>query len=240
MSTGSTSTAPVTPTEVDFHFDVMCPWAYQTSLWMRDVRDQLDLTVNWKFFSLEEVNLKPGKKHPWEREWSYGWSMMRIGAILRRQDMDLLDKWYAAAGKALHVDGNRPHNPDVARHLLQQIGADPAVVDESIADETTHDEIKTEHDRVVNSGGFGVPTLFFPDDQVFFGPVLLDPPKGDAAVRLWNAVTTWLEFPHLYEMQRHKQAADEKAIYETFKPYLEARDWVSINRGKEVGFEPNA
>ena len=42
------------PTEVDFHFDVMCPWAYQTSLWMRDVRDQLDLKVNWKFFSLEE------------------------------------------------------------------------------------------------------------------------------------------------------------------------------------------
>ena len=40
------------PTEVDFHFDVMCPWAYQTSLWMRDVRDQLDLKVNWKFFSL--------------------------------------------------------------------------------------------------------------------------------------------------------------------------------------------
>ncbi|MDG2022863.1 MAG: DsbA family protein, partial [Actinomycetota bacterium] len=60
------------PNEVDFHFDVMCPWAYQTSLWMRDVRDQLDLKVNWKFFSLEEINLREGKKHPWEREWSYG------------------------------------------------------------------------------------------------------------------------------------------------------------------------
>jgi len=50
------------PNEVDFHFDVMCPWAYQTSLWMRDVRDQLDLKVNWKFFSLEEINLREGKK----------------------------------------------------------------------------------------------------------------------------------------------------------------------------------
>ena len=80
------------PTEVDFHFDVMCPWAYQTSIWMRDVRDQLGLQVNWKFFSLEEVNLREGKKHPWERDWSYGWSMMRIGAILRRESMDLLDK----------------------------------------------------------------------------------------------------------------------------------------------------
>ena len=162
---------------MDFHFDVMCPWAYQTSLWMRDVRDQLDLKVNWKFFSLEEINLREGKKHPWEREWSYGWSMMRIGVILRRMDMSLLDDWYALAGRALHVDGNRPHNPDVAKHLLEQIGADPSIVEQSIDDESTHSEIKAEHDRVVETGGFGVPTLFFPDGQAFFGPVLLDPPK---------------------------------------------------------------
>lgn len=235
-------TAPHGPQVVDFHFDVMCPWAYQTSLWMRDVRDQLNLTVNWRFFSLEEVNLQPGKRHPWEREWSYGWSMMRIGALLRRQSMDLLDLWYAAAGKALHVEGRRPHHPDVARHLLETIGADPGLVDQSIADTTTHDEIKAEHAKVVDHGGFGVPTLFFPGDpeQVLFGPVLLDPPTGAAALRLWDALTAWLEFPHLYEVQRPKQAADERAIHETFRPYLEARDWVSINRGKVVGFDSPA
>ena len=27
------------PSAVDFHFDIMCPYAYQTSLWMREVRD---------------------------------------------------------------------------------------------------------------------------------------------------------------------------------------------------------
>ena len=225
------------PTEVDFHFDVMCPWAYQTSLWMREVRDQTDLTVNWRFFSLEEVNLVEGKKHPWEREWSYGWSIMRIGAVLRRQSMELLDQWYAAAGKALHVDGNRPHHPDVARHLLSQIGADPAIVDASINDPSTHDEIKAEHDKVINAGGFGVPTLFFPDGQCLFGPVLLDPPRGEAALRLWDAVTAWTEFPQLYELQRPKGNADAAAIAETFRPYLQARDWVSINRGKIVRFD---
>ncbi len=228
------------PTEVDFHFDVMCPWAYQTSLWMRDVRDQLGLTVNWRFFSLEEVNLVAGKKHPWEREWSYGWSMMRIGAVLRRDSMEMLDKWYAAAGKALHVDGNRPHNPDVARYLLEQIGADPAIVDQSIRDLSTHDEIRAEHQKVIDAGGYGVPTLFFPDGQCLFGPVLLDPPTGDAAVRLWEAVVTWTEFPHLYELQRPKLPADQKAIADTFRPYIEARDWVSINRGKVIAFDAPA
>ena len=55
-------------TSVDFHFDVMCPYAYQTSKWIRDVRSQNGIEINWRFFSLEEVNRVEGKKHPWERE----------------------------------------------------------------------------------------------------------------------------------------------------------------------------
>ena len=225
-------------TTVDFHFDVMCPWAYQTSLWMREVRDQLGLSVNWRFFSLEEVNREEGKKHPWERDWSYGWSMMRIGAILRRTDMAQLDAWYARAGRALHVEGHKPHEPDVARHLLAEIGLDPAVVDRAMADPTTHDEIRTEHQRVIDAGGFGVPTLFFPDGQCLFGPVLLNPPTGEAAVQLWSATTAWLQYPNLYEMKRPKTRADERLITEAFRPYLEARDWVSIDRGQVVEFKP--
>lgn len=233
----SASEPPVRPVEVDFHFDVMCPFAYQTSKWMRAVRDQTGVTVNWRFFSLEEVNRRDGKKHPWEREWSYGWSMMRIGAILRRKDMALLDAWYERTGRALHEDGHRPHDPDVARHLLDELGLDPSIVDEAITDETTHDEIRHEHQRVLDAGGYGVPTLFF-GEQCLFGPVVLDPPtEGPAVLRLWDAVTAWLEFPHLYELQRPKTPADGAFIAETFKPYLEARDWVSIDRGRVVDIE---
>ncbi len=220
--------------DVDFHLDVMCPWAYQTSIWMRDVRDQLGLTVNWRFFSLEEINRREGKKHPWEREWSYGWSLMRIGALLRRTDMALLDQWYARAGRALHAEGIKPHDPEVARRLLADIGLDPGLVDAAIADPTTHDEVRAEHDRVVAAGGYGVPTLIFADGQTLFGPVLLDPPTGEAALRLWRAVTAWLEFPHLYELQRPKSSSDYDSILRAFTPYLEARDWVSINRGEVI------
>ena len=224
------------PTEVDFHFDVMCPWAYQTSKWIRNVRTQNGLIINWKFFSLEEVNLREGKKHPWERDWSYGWSMMRIGAILRRQSMDNLDKWYERSGRALHEEGKRPHDPDVARHLLEEIGMDPHIVDESLLDESTHEEIKDDHQRVIDAGGYGVPTLFFRDHPLY-GPVLIDPPEGEKAMRLWDAVVSWLEFPDLYEMQKLKSVQDQGRIADTFRPYLEARDWVSINRGKVINFD---
>lgn len=229
--------APSAPTQVDFHFDVMCPFAYQTSKWMRVVRDHADVDVTWRFFSLEEVNRAEGKKHPWEREWSYGWSMMRIAAHLRRSSMDDVDRWYERAGRALHEDGLRPHQPAVARHLLEELGLDPSIVDDAIADDSTHDEVRADHERVIAAGGFGVPTLFF-GDQCFFGPVILDPPLDpDPALRLWAMVTTWLEFPHLYEMQRPKTPADGAYIAETFKPYLEARDWVSIDRGRVIDFD---
>lgn len=222
------------PGRVAFHFDLMCPYAFQTSLWMRAVRDHLGVEVDWRFFSLEEVNRDEGKKHPWERDWSYGWSMMRIGALLRRTDMDLLDRWYLAAGSALHEQGRKPHRPEVARELLAELGLDPALVDRAMEDPTTGDEVLAEHRRVLELSGYGVPTLVFDDTphgtQALFGPVLIDPPTGDDAVALWHAVTAWLRFPHLYELQRPKSPADVAAIATAFEPYLTARDWVTIQK----------
>jgi 2-hydroxychromene-2-carboxylate isomerase len=217
-------------TSVDFHFDIMCPWAFQASVWMRDVRDRLGLEVGWRFFSLEEINRAEGKKHPWEREWSYGWSMMRIGALLRRIDPGLLDRWYLAAGTALHVDGNKPHRREVAEALTVQLGLDPALVGQALADPGTHEEVRADHDRVTSLGGWGVPTLVFGGTQALFGPVLIEAPSGEAAIRLWQLLTGWLEFPNLYEVQRPKRPADLRAIATTFQPYLEARDWVTIQK----------
>ncbi len=220
----------VRPTSVDFHFDIMCPYAYQTSLWIRNVREETGLDIRWRFFSLEEINRAEGKKHPWEREWSYGWSMMRIGALLRRQDMDLLDRWYAEAGRALHVDGRKPHRPEVAEEILVGMGLDPGTVRAAVDDPTTGDEVLAEHELVVATGGFGVPTLLFEDGQALFGPVLVDPPAGEAAVRLWDLTVGWLEFPHVYEVQRPKGPDDIDAIATAFTPYLDARDWLSVQK----------
>jgi 2-hydroxychromene-2-carboxylate isomerase len=211
--------------QVDFHFDVMCPWAYQTSLWIREVRQQLPLEISWRFFSLEEVNREEGKKHPWEREWSYGWGMLRVAALLRRESMELCDRFYAAAGRALHEEGRKPHQPDVARQLLADIGVDPSLVDEAIADPTTSDEVKADHDRAVALGAFGVPTLVFPDGQSLYGPVVTPAPRGEEAVGLWELAGLYRRFPHLYELKRPKTDDDLRHIHEQFTPYLAGRDW---------------
>jgi hypothetical protein len=169
--------------------------------------------------------------------------MMRIGALLRRSSMDDLDRWYERAARALHVEGHKPHEPAVARHLLAEIGLDPGLVDVAIADDTTHDDVRRDHQRVLDAGGYGVPTLFFPevanasgDPECLFGPVVLDPPTDDDALELWDAVCTWLRFPYLFELQRPKNREHEAAIVDRLEPYLDARDWVSIDRGREISF----
>lgn len=196
-------------TTVDFHFDPLCPFAYQTSVWIRDVRAQLGITINWRFFSLEEINLVAGKKHPWERDWSYGWSLMRIGALLRRTNMSLLDRWYAAIGHELHTLGGKPHDPAVARRLLCDVGVNAAILDAALDDPTTHDDVRADHQRVVAAGGYGVPTLF----------------------------TGMAGLPHVYELQRPKSPADVELIAQQLRPYLDGRDWVSINRGEIVDID---
>jgi len=221
------------PTSLAFHFDVICPWAYQASLWIREVRGRLGIEVDWRFFSLEEVNRVDGKKHPWEREWSYGWSMMRIGALLKREDPALNDAWYLRSGTALHVEGRQPHRPEVARDLLAEMGLDPGIVDDALADETTHDDVRRDHEAVLALGGWGVPTLVFPgsatdEARKLFGPVLIEPPTGGAADRLWELVVGWLEFPHLFELQRPKTPADLATVAEVFRPYIEAREWNTV------------
>jgi len=236
MSVAETSSQlvppPDTPWSIRFHFDVMCPWAYQTSKWVREVRDRGLVEVEWRFFSLEEINREEGKKHPWERAWSYGWGMLRVAAMLRRQagGNDLVDRYYATAGSWLHEQGRKPHSPDAARAVLGEVGADPALVDAALADPTTTDDVRADHDAVRALGAFGVPTLVFPSGQAFYGPVVVPAPTGDDAVALWDLVRGWDRFPHLYEMKKPKSPLDMVHIAEAFAPYLEGRDWQSVER----------
>jgi len=216
--------------DVDFHFDVMCPWAYQTSKWIREARTVRDITVHWRFFSLEEVNRQEGKKHPWEREWSYGWSMLRAAALLRREPdgNDVVDRFYQVAGRMLHERGEKVHTPGGVGEALRQIGRDPGLVRQALADLTTHDDVRADHELVVALGGYGVPTLVVDGIMTLFGPVITPAPVGEAAGRLWDTVAAWVEFPHLYEIRRPKVEADWKHIETSFGPYLNARDWQTI------------
>lgn len=48
------------PASINFHFDPLCPLAWRTALWIREVRNVRPVNVTWRFFSLEVVNRKEG------------------------------------------------------------------------------------------------------------------------------------------------------------------------------------
>ena len=150
--------------------------------------------------------------------------------------MVLLDRWYAAIGHELHTAGGKPHDPVAARRLLNDIGVDATILDEALDDPTTHGDVRADHERVVEAGGYGVPTLFL-NGQCLFGPVLVDPPTGPDSLKLWSVVSGMAELPHVYELQRPKAPADVDLIGRRLRPYLDGRDWVSINRGEVIDVE---
>ncbi len=226
---------------VEFFFDPMCPWAYQTSLWIREVRRLTGLTIDWRFASLEEFNRPEGKRHPWEREIGYGWTPLRVAALLRRHSMDACDAWYLACGRALHEEGRRPHKADVARELLASIGEPESVWDQALADATTHDDVRADHERAASQyAGFGVPIIVFPpaDDldtsisgtegRAVFGPVVAPAPMGDEALALWDLTVAYTRVRGLYEIKTPKTDADMEHIQRAFTPYLTGRSWQSV------------
>lgn len=215
--------------EVEFYLDPICPWAYQTSLWIREVRRLTGLRIEWRCFSLEEINRPEGKRHPWERPIAYGWSPMRVAAWLRRRDPVWCDAWFEACGRALHEEGRRPYTEPVAAELLARIGAPAHAWSEALADPTTHDDVRADHDHAVaEHGGFGVPIVVFPTGRAVFGPVVVPAPTGAEALALWDLTVAFSRSPGLFELKTPKTDSDVAAIGRTFAPYLEHREWQSI------------
>jgi len=225
----STDRAVEQPTEIEFFFDIMCPYAYQTSVWIRDVQSQIGFDIKWRFFSLEEVNREEGKVHPWERDFAYGWTPLRVAAWLRRQNNDWCGKFYEVSGRALHEDGRRNYDKDVALELLAEAGLPLVAWDEAIADPTTHDDVRTDHEYAINQlSGFGVPIITIPGSRAVFGPVVLPAPQADKARELWDITLAYSRFPGLFELKTPKTDADMDMIGTIFSPYLEARQWRTI------------
>jgi hypothetical protein len=160
-----------------------------------------------------------------------------VAALLRRRpepDGNLaVERFYAVAGRMLHEDALKVHTPDGVKAVLGELEEDPATVERALADPTTHDDVRADHQRAVDLGGYGVPTLVIgagaaTGPTTLFGPVITPAPQGEEAGRLWDAVLAWSEFPHLYELCRPKTSGDWEHIRASFSPYLTARDWSTV------------
>ena len=114
--------------------------------------------------------------------------------------------------------------------VIAAAGFDPTFVDRALADDSTLDEARDEHqDAVARYGAHGVPTIVFaPSDYAVYGPVVVPAPEGDDALALWDLVQGMQRFPHLYELRHPKTIDDLLLIGKEFNTYLTTRDWQTI------------
>lgn len=187
-------------TRAAFYFDPACPWAWVTSLWAREVQKVRPVEFEWKFFSLAEVNeLEPERN-----------TALRVIAQARREGgNEAVGLAYLAIGRAFHEDridrGGSPE--DIAEGVkpqLEAIGLDPAIADRALSDDSTLEEVLSEHrESVEKYNAFGVPWIVLDgEEHGFFGPVIGEKLEGEAAGELWDHFT-WLDTqPYLYELKR--------------------------------------
>lgn len=188
--------------KLTFYFDPLCPWAWRTANWVREVRKEQPLDVEWKFFALAEAN------HQTE---SARLVPLRVAALVRRQGgNEAVDKYYEVVANAIH-DGHAKVREDsdarqVARDALTQIGINPSLVDEAMDDDATREEVLADHAEARDSyEAFGVPWLVLDGQKIgFYGPVIDKVPTGQDAVDLWTHASWMLRQPYLYEFKRER------------------------------------
>lgn len=184
---------------LQFYFDPLCPWAWMTSLWIREVRNQIPLDIEWKFFSLAGVNERADVWH----------GPLRICALARREGgNEAVDRAYLALGRMFHERDKSfdeiEQVAEIAAPYLDEVGLDPSLAARALDDETTLEDVLTQHqDAVERMKAFGVPWIVVDGDEAgFFGPVIGELPRGRQAVELWEHFQWMGRQSYLYELKR--------------------------------------
>ncbi|HJP23995.1 MAG TPA: hypothetical protein QGG16_01570, partial [Acidimicrobiales bacterium] len=87
MDEQSLNQSAVGPPDLEFFWDPVCPFAWQTSRWLRRVADLRGLTVEWRFINLSILN----EERDYDTEFPEGYReshdrgrrMLRVAASVR-------------------------------------------------------------------------------------------------------------------------------------------------------------
>lgn len=206
--------------DLEFYFDPVCPWAWITSRWVTNVQQLRNYEVSWKFISLRMINAERGYAghEAYEQIHNAGLAGLRVASAARAQGgNESVAAVYTALGNAIHIGGRREELVNDPKSFLLSIVADaglPAEVSAAFED-STHDEvIRYETEAALSRTGkdVGTPILTFnpksANEASLFGPVISQAPKGEEAMKLWDAVQTIAE-SGVAEIKRSLRAAPQ-------------------------------
>jgi 2-hydroxychromene-2-carboxylate isomerase len=190
---------------VRFLFDPLCPWAWRTSLWIRNVRDQGAVDVEWRLYSLEYVN-RADTNNPYLPMLKKARLALRLLELVRLTGgNDAIDRLYLALGRALHERNEDLTDQATLRAAAEEVGIDPVLIDRAVSERKLDQELNAQYEAAEKSGAFAVPTLFVTSqEKPFFGPVISTVPEGAEALEIWNDVLALTNKPYFFELKRSR------------------------------------
>ena len=134
---------------------------------MKEARgtDEDPIEINWKPFSLEQVNQKIGPDYKaWdEADDDLNGSLwgLRAGMAAKRQGEDAMRRYMPLLLRARHEERKDLGDKDLLKELAKQANLDMPRFEKDLDDRTTLDEIAASHTEAVDKGIFGTPTFVF-------------------------------------------------------------------------------
>lgn len=196
------------PLTIDVYVDYLCPYAHAGAAWLREVRAKLDgqLTINWKFFPLEQVNSDKGPDWKvWEQSVEHrtrGWEGFRAAVAAANQGPDAFERFHFGWFQALHdvpVGVKRKTVFEVA----EEVGLDIARFERDFNDPTLWKRVGEDYEYGRNTFGvFGTPTAVFPDGASAYWQMRPAAPSEEALTVWDDFVTTVVGRPYIKEIKR--------------------------------------
>jgi predicted DsbA family dithiol-disulfide isomerase len=213
--------------EIDFFFDVRCPYAYQAALWLQEVADIFgaDLDLRWRFFSLEQINRKDPAWNIWEQTPGADtakslWSFLVATAVKNQAGNAALGKFYQSLARMYHEESQDINSQAV----LEAAATEAGIKTEALADvfsgkdKSGYELLASEHTQAVEKyGAFGVPTIVFEERYAAYLK-LMPKPTSDKALEIFQRflMTTMIDHD-VFEIKKPMTAAQSQAVKDTIK-----------------------
>ncbi|MBB6439512.1 mycothiol-dependent nitroreductase Rv2466c family protein [Streptomyces candidus] len=198
--------APWAATPVVLYFDATCPFAWVASQWLLEVERLQPIDLRFRIMSLSVLN-EHRELEPWYREFNdRAWGPARVCAAAEALHGNaVLRGLYAALGRRIHVERNKDYDPVIAASLAE-LGL-PASLAKAAHSDAFDAALRASHqggqEAVGEEAGTPVVTV---DGVGFFGPVLTSIPKGEEAIRLFQAIRTLAGMGAFAELKRGRGA----------------------------------